>query len=247
MGERKRSMLRIAVCDDEIIYIDNISDLVKKYSEKKSVEIDVYQFERSFDLLDRIEEGELYDAFLLDIYMPGISGISVAEELREKHINAPVIFLTSSPDHAIEAFEVSATHYILKPISEEKFFSAMDKAISNVPKKSKDEILLKTERVYRSVFVNDIIYVETDGNYQRVFLSNGEEIRVRMTSAELFNLLCNWDRFYKCGRAYIVNLGKINKLTNKTVVVKGGNELQIPRNVMIDLKEAYFKFFDRHK
>ena len=127
MGERKRSMLRIAVCDDEKIYIDNISDLVKKYSEKKSVEIDVYQFKRSFDLLDRIEEGELYDAFLLDIYMPGISGMDVAEELRKKHIKAPVIFLTSSPDHAIEAFEVSATHYILKPISEEKISRAAGK------------------------------------------------------------------------------------------------------------------------
>ena len=80
-----------------------------------------------------------------------------------------------------------------------------------------------------------------------IFLKNGETIRVRMTSGELYDLLSEWERFYKCGRAYIVNLGKISKLTSKTAVVRGGNELLIPRNVMADLKEAYFKFFDRRK
>ena len=119
-------MLKIAICDDEKKYIENITDLVKTYSEKKSVGMDIYTFERSFDLLDSIEEGNLYDAYLLDIYMPGISGLSVAEELRNRDEAAPIIFLTSSPDHAIEAYEVRAVHYLLKPLSEDKFFSAMD-------------------------------------------------------------------------------------------------------------------------
>ena len=240
-------MLRIAICDDEKKYIENISDLVKLYSEKNSVEIDICAFEKSFDLLDSIESGELYDAYLLDIYMPGISGISIAEELRNRQETAPIIFLTSSPDHAIEAYEVRAVHYILKPLSEDKFFSAMDRVIESIPVKESEEIVLKTERMYRRILTNDIIYAETDGNYQKVFLNSGESLRVRMTSVELFDELCKWERFYKCGRTYILNLGKIGKLTNKTVVVKGGKELQIPRNVMVDLKEAYFKFFDRHK
>ena len=240
-------MLKLAICDDEKIYIDKISNLVKLYSEKKAVEIDICTFEKSFDLLDSIESGELYDAYLLDIYMPGISGLSVAEELRNRHEASPIIFLTSSPDHAIEAYEIRAVHYLLKPLVEDKFFSAMDRVIENLPVKESEEIVLKTERMYRRILTNDIIYAETDGNYQRLFLNSGEELRVRMTSVELFDELGKWDRFYKCGRTYILNLGKISKLTNKTVVVKGGKELQIPRNVMVDLKEAYFKFFDRHK
>ena len=239
--------MRIGMCDDEKIYIDKISCLVKAYSEEKSLEIDICTFERSFDLLDMIEAGELYDAFLLDIYMPGISGMDVAEELRKKHIKAPIIFLTSSPDHAVEAYGVNAVHYLLNPLSEDKFFSAMDRALMLISAKDTEEIVLKAERMYRRILVSDIVFTETEGNYQRICMNNGDEIRVRMTSAEIYDLLGKWDRFYKCGRAYIVNLGKINKLTNKTVVVKGGNELQIPRNVMIDLKEAYFKFFDRHK
>lgn len=240
-------MLRIAVCDDEKIYIDNISNLVKKYSEKKSVEIDVYQFERTFDLLDRIEEGELYDAFLLDIYMPGISGMTVAEELRKRDIKVPIMFFTSSPDHAIEAYDVNAVHYLLKPLSEDRFFSAMDRVLEMITKKETEEIVLKAERMYRRILASDIVFAETEGNYQRIFMNNGEEIRVRMTSAEVYDLLGKWDKFYKCGRAYIVNLGKISKLTNKTAVMKGGSELSIPRNVMVGLKEAYFSFFDRHK
>lgn len=240
-------MLRIAVCDDEKIYIDSISDMVKKYSEEKSVEIDIHQFERSFDLLDSIEVGELYDAYLLDIYMPGMSGLSVAEELKNRNATAPIVFLTSSPDHAIEAYEIRAVHYLLKPLSEDKFFSAMDRVIESIPAKKTEEIVLKTERMYKRILVSDIIYAETDGNYQMIFLKNGETIRVRMTSGELYDLLSEWERFYKCGRAYIVNLGKISKLTSKTAVVRGGNELLIPRNVMADLKEAYFKFFDRRK
>ena len=151
-------MLRIAICDDEKKYIEKISDLVKVYAEKNSVEIDICAFEKSFDLLDSIEAGELYDAYLLDIYMPGVSGISVAEELRARHATAPIIFLTSSPDHAIEAYEVRAVHYLLKPLSEDKFFSAMDRAIENIPEKESEEIVLRTDRMYRRILINDIIY-----------------------------------------------------------------------------------------
>jgi DNA-binding LytR/AlgR family response regulator len=118
----------------------------------------------------------------------------------------------------------------------------MDRVLEMITEKETEEVVLKAERMYRRILASDIVFAETEGNYQRIFMNNGEEIRVRMTSAEVYDLLGKWDKFYKCGRAYIVNLGKISKLTNKTAVMKGGSELSIPRNVMFGLKEAYFSF-----
>ena len=108
-------MLKIAVCDDEQLYLDETRTMLKQYAAIHEITITAEPFSNSSALLDRIEAGERHDIYLLDIYMPGISGMSVATELRSLGVRSPIIFLTSSTEHAVEAFGVDATHYLLKP------------------------------------------------------------------------------------------------------------------------------------
>ena len=106
--------------------------MLKQYLEDKAIPAQTEVFRVPMELLDAIEDGIHYDIYLLDIYMPGISGMSIATELRSRDIQSPIIFLTSSTDHALEAFGVNATHYLLKPYTKESFRAAMDKAMQRI-------------------------------------------------------------------------------------------------------------------
>lgn len=125
-------MIKIAICDDECKFLDSAEEMLKQYLEDKAIPAQTDLFRVPMELLDAIEDGIHYDIFLLDIYMPGISGMSIATELRSRDIQSPIIFLTSSTDHALEAFGVNATHYLLKPYTKESFHAAMDKAMQRI-------------------------------------------------------------------------------------------------------------------
>ena len=108
-------VLKIAISDDEKEFRDSAERMLKLYMEEKAVPYQADVFNVPSELVDMTEKGTIYDIYLLDIYMPGVTGMSIATELRNRDIKSPIIFLTSSTDHALEAFGVDATHYLLKP------------------------------------------------------------------------------------------------------------------------------------
>ena len=237
-------MFRIAICDDEQLYLDKTRDMLEQYIAAHDIDITVEDFSNSSELLDRIEDGERHDIYLLDIYMPGISGMSVATELRSKGVQSPIIFLTSSTEHAVEAFGVDATHYLLKPYTQQNFFSAMDKAIQNISTHAEDSIVLKIGGEYQNVLVGHILYCEAANNYQRLWMKDGSELLVRMTTSELYDMLEGFGCFRRCGRAYILNLNHVTKVTASSAVLKNGVEVLLPRSAVSGLRSAFFDFFN---
>ena len=135
-------MLKIAICDDETMFCDAAECMLNDYMATKSLPFRTDVFHVSSDLVDTIENGAVYDIYLLDIYMPGVTGMSIAAELRNRGIKSPVVFLTSSTDHALEAFGVDAVDYLLKPYTKEKFYSGMDKAVQRVSSHKDDHMVL---------------------------------------------------------------------------------------------------------
>ena len=138
-------VLKIAICDDEKEFRSAAEQMLKLYMEEKAVPYQADVFNVPSELVDITEKGTIYDIYLLDIYMPGITGMSIATELRSRGVKSPIIFLTSSTDHALEAFGVSATHYLLKPYSKENFYAGMDKAMQSIAAHKDDSIVLKVD------------------------------------------------------------------------------------------------------
>ena len=113
-------MLRIAVCDDRL-YLTKACTLLEQYARERDAALLEDRFSLPPELLDSIDGGVFHDVYLPDIYMPGISGMSVAAELRERDIESSIIFLTTSKEHALETFGVGATQYLVKPCDERLF------------------------------------------------------------------------------------------------------------------------------
>ena len=237
-------MITIAICDDEKEYLDNICTMLDQYTNLHEGTITADSFSSSSTLLDAIESGAHYDIYLLDIYMPGVSGMSVATELRSRGIRSPIIFLTSSTEHAVEAFGVDATHYLLKPYTQQHFFTAMDKAVQSISAHSADSIVLKTGGEYQHVIVANLLYCEAANNYQRLTMKDGTQLLVRMTAPELYEMLAGFGCFYRCGRSYILNLDHIKKVTASSVMLQNGMELPVPRSTVAALRSAFFNHFN---
>ena len=237
-------MLKIAICDDEKEFRDAAECMLKQYMEEKAIPFEVETFGISSELVDMTERGILYDIYLLDIYMPGVTGMSVATELRSRGVKSPIIFLTSSTDHALEAFGVDATHYLLKPYSKENFYVGMDKAMQSITSHKNDSVILKVDNDYRSILVSKLIYCEAEDKYQRLYLENGEKLLIRISGADLYKQLSQFDSFYHCGRAHIINLDYISRVTVEGVIFTNGRALKLPHTVLAGLKKAFFNYFN---
>ena len=237
-------MLKIAICDDEKEFCDSAERMLKLYMEEKAVPFQADVFNVPSDLVDMTEKGTIYDIYLLDIYMPGVTGMSIATELRNRDIKSPIIFLTSSTDHALEAFGVDATHYLLKPYSKDNFYAGMDKAMQSITSHKNDSVILKVDNEYRSILVSKLIYCEAEDKYQRLYLANGERLLIRISGTELYKQLSEFDCFYRCGRAHIINLNHISRVTQSGAVFKNGMQLSLPHTVLAGLRKAFFDYFD---
>ena len=237
-------MIKIAICDDEKEFRDLIGQMLSQYIADTETEAQFDVYTNPSELIDATENGIIYDIYLLDIYMPGITGMSFATELRSRDIKSAVIFLTSSTDHALEAFGVDATHYLLKPYSEDDFYAGMDKAMQSVTSHKDDSIVLKVGNEYRSIPVSQIIYCESEDKYQRLYLEQDERLLIRISGGELYKQLSQFDSFYHCGRAHIINLDHVSRITADGVIFKKRTQLKLPHTVLAGLKKAFFDYFN---
>lgn len=126
--------MRIAVCDDDEQDISRIGELLAEYQISREDTIDCRYFMNSTDFLCELRGGE-YDLVLLDVLMPGAGGIRAAQELRELDKNVRLVFVSSSPEFAVESYSVGAYNYLLKPIDKASFFSLLDKIGENCPRR----------------------------------------------------------------------------------------------------------------
>ena len=119
-------MIKIAFCDDDMEVLHQMNELLDRYRVERNEDITYAAFQSPFELLTEIEKGIRPDILFLDVVMPGQNGMDVAKEIRQYDTNMKIIFLTSSPEFAVESYTVGAYFYQLKPIWEESFFRLMD-------------------------------------------------------------------------------------------------------------------------
>lgn len=236
-------MLHIAVCDDMPQELERADSLLKKYAcEHLHYDIKTDGFSSPLELLAHVAEKGGFDALLLDIYMPGLMGTEAARELRAMGDKCQIIFLTTSREHAVDAFSLDAAHYLVKPYSEQEFFAALDKAMDKLTQKDEVYITVKSTDGIRRIDLSKLVYSETENHVQKICLSDGAVISVRKSSAELFELLDKEPRFYKCGNTYIINMDYIVALTSRSVAFSTGASIPILSRKYADLKKRYMNY-----
>ena len=236
-------MIRIAICDDEKKILDEVEGYIKNYAEKENdLDIEVFRFDSAKTLISAIEDGKSFDIFVLDVYIGDEMGTALASDIRKFGIESPIIFATTSLEHAPQSYETGTLRYLIKPINPGKFYEAMGVALVWARKMSEHFLKFKTENGVASVNANHIMYSEAHDHYQYMRKDDGEEIKVRMTVTELFTMLSKYGGFVRIGSAYIINLRHVKNVTPTNVCLCSNINIQIPRGKFTEIKNTFWNF-----
>ena len=236
-------LIRIALCDDEQKILDEVSQYIKKYADKKNnPNTEVFCFNSSRALKSALDDKNSFDIFVLDVYIGDELGTALAKSIRKRGIESPIIFLTTSVEHAPESFETATLRYLIKPLNPVKFYEAMDAALAQAEKAVERLIKLKTENGVERINASLILYSEAHNHYQYIMLNDGRQIKVRMTVTELFSMLNKYDGFVRIGSAYVVNLQCVKNISRTEVLLYNNIGIQIPRGKFTDIKNAFWNF-----
>lgn len=246
---RKRSgedaMYQIALCDDETTELHTMEQMLRSYP-RHSIKntLSIRQFEGADRLLLAVEQ-ESYapDLIFLDIYMPTLSGLEAAKKLSEMNLPCQIVFLTSSRDHALEAFELNVLHYLVKPVSEESLFAALDRAFAQFEKDPSRYLFFQTGNRLRRIAADDIVYCEAQRKTQCIYLKTGEQLTLHTTMSRLYEMLAAHREFAKAGMSYIINLKHIGRLGSQTLQFDNGKEIYLPRGSYKSLSDQYFNHY----
>ena len=236
-------MIRIAICDDEKQILDEVSEYIADYAQKNNyTDIEVFRFESARSLLSDLEDGRKFDIFVLDVYIGDEMGTSLARNIRKLGIDSPIIFATTSIEHAPESYETGTLRYLIKPIDPAKLFEAMNVAVAAAEKLGERLIKLKTENGVESINASRIMCSEAHAHYQYITLDAGEQIRVRMTVTELYTLLARTGGFIRVGSAYIINLRNVKNVSTAEVRLYNNITVPIPRGKHNEIRKAFWDY-----
>lgn len=195
-------MFEIIICDDDDACLEQTCQLVNDWKAAISTPISVKTMESGDKLLEYCAKNSP-DVILLDIMMPLLNGMDAARELREHNLISKIIFLTTSPEFAIESYDVDASGYLLKPVDREKLYKLLDKCLSAVSKPA-DSIAVHTAFGYQNVLMHHIEFLEAQNKKVLLALYDGKRLEAIGKLSDYEKLLTVEKGFFKCHRSYIV-------------------------------------------
>ena len=229
--------MRIAICDDNQHFIDELSDVI--IDNYQSLDLRIDSFHCGEDLVKHYKSGKaVFDVVLLDIEMGELNGLQTAEILRRIDRDAIIIIITSHIELALSGYEVSAFRFLTKPLNEKKLIKAIEAVKAQI--KSEKIIQIKNADGEFSVNVKDILYIEAEGQNVSVRL-NDKAISHRYNLGDYMRELADYD-FVSVHRSYLVNLYYVKRFTNQDVTLEGNITVPISRLRYQKFKQQFHRY-----
>ncbi len=233
-------MINAIIIDDQSHFQEIIKNLLDSYFPEIYLSGTAASVEEGVNKIKTLKPNLVF----LDIELKDGSGFHILQRIKER--NFKVIFITAFDNFAIRAIKFSALDYILKPINEYEFKTAVDRALeiiegreveeqinnflSHYEKKTQSKkIVLKTSDSLHLIDIANIIYARSDNNYTTFCVEDGDEIMVSRSIKEYEELLSDY-RFFRPHQSYLVNLNqvlRIDKTDGGFIVLKNGMEIPI--------------------
>ncbi len=235
-------MIKIAFCDDDMEVLHQMNELLDRYRVERNEDITYAAFQSPFELLTEIEKGIRPDILFLDVVMPGQNGMDVAKEIRQYDMNMKIIFLTSSPEFAVESYSVGAYFYQLKPIWEESFFRLMDAVLVECEKKKKNSLILRSKDGITRINLQQLEYCEVLGRKLLFHLENGAVLESAGSLDDLAGQLMQYSNFFRPHRSFLVNMEYIQNISSRSIKMVNDAEIPIPHGKCSEIKNTYMEY-----
>lgn len=232
-------MLRFILCDDDELQLDEIAGFIRQWADTNKINVEISQFTSGKAVLEQFQP-QRNDIVICDIMMPDMDGLTLANSLRSLRPDFHIIFMSSSKDFALQAYDAHPYGYLVKPCSYEAFSALLGNLMQKVR--------MHTLSVYSGhetykLPITDISFVEAT-NRQTVFnMKDGRSIATRDTLASIQDVLLKYPAFFKPHRSYIINLQYVEHFNSKEISMKNfACLIPIARGLDKEFKEKYFQF-----
>jgi DNA-binding LytR/AlgR family response regulator len=231
--------LRVLVVDDERPALDELAFLLSQDDRIG----EVLTCDSATQGLVTLQAEEV-DAVFLDIQMPGLSGIELAQVLTRFRTPPAIVFVTAHEEHAVDAFDLHAVDYVLKPVRADRLAEAVRRVVGGEAPTGQDlEVPVERGGVTRIVRRSDITHVEAQGDYARLHTADGSHLlRVPLTQLE-----SEWASagFVRIHRSLLVALAHVTELRMDggrcSVRLSDGTELGVSRRQTRELRDLYLR------
>lgn len=230
--------MKIAACDDNALDRAALQAALELYGSTRE-DVSFTLFSNATDLLCRMETQE-FDVLLLDILMPGLTGMEAAGEIRRFNDKTELIFLTSSAEYAVDSYKVRAYYYLIKPVKPEELFPVLDRLYERF-RKPEDMLHLKTPQRLLSIPYSRIEAVEVMDKTLFFRLTDGTAAEVRLPLSECESRLLSRPEFIKTHRSYVVNLNRMRELSASEFTALSGRRIPVARGHLKTVREAYVR------
>lgn len=236
-------MLRIAICDDNAVDRECLRRLLREvYACRNETLPKITEYAAGEALLFDLEECcECFDLLFLDIYMDGLSGMDAARRLRDMGCRIPLVFLTSTPDFAVESYEVRADGYLLKPPDREKLSGVLERALAA---RERPRVSLRCGREHRYFYLDEILCAESRNSTVFLRMADGSETSLKSKLDQIEAALAD-PRFLRCHQSFLVNMDYIADVDGD-FRLKNGVTVPVRVRSRREMSERYYQYFVSH-
>ena len=234
--ERIEADMNAAIVDDSVEDIELLCSYLSQYSQEHKIHIYIERFTDADAFLDAVC-ATAYQLVFLDIYMEGMTGIQVAEQIQAKDPRCQIIFTTVSAEHAPTAFRMHVLDYLVKPYGYAYLEDALDHYGISVSRLSY-YIELKEGRERTRIPISDIVYTDYSNHYIQVHTVSCV-IRSYMSFGDFYPMLAPYPNFLWCYRNCMVNMDFIESYIDRDFILKNGESIPITASRKREVLQTY--------
>ena len=234
---------RIAIVDDNQVDAEYVQSSLEAWAQERQAGVQVQRFASAENFLFHYADDKDWDILLLDIEMGAMDGVTLAKRIRQDNEAVQIVFITGFGDYISEGYEVSALHYLMKPVKQDKLFAVLDRAVAAI-RKTERVVLLPVDGEMLRLPVGQVQYVEAFSHTVAV-TTEADTIQVKMPISEIEKLL--GEGFVRCHRSYLVGLKHIARLSKTEVILDNGKALPLSRSAAAAVHKAFISYYTGEK
>lgn len=237
-------MINIAICDDNFNDRKCLHDLIVRYADEHKLNFNIELFDNGFIFLESVKRG--FHICFLDIFMPALSGIDTARELRTIDTDMHLVFCTSSKDFALDGYGLQACNYLLKPLDENTVFQALGEIIRKIHKESPSNLCIPTSDGFKVLMQDSISYIVPHSNNCVIYVKDGSTINCKLSFSKMAETVCVNKNFSVISRSVILNFDSVIGMEKDKFTLSNKHKITIPRRKKLQITQEFLDYKMRY-
>lgn len=237
-------MIRIVVVDNDKTFSQKVEKMIQNFFDEINERFSVKRYSEENSLLDELATHRRYDIYFLNVEMPEIGGLELAQKVRSIDRDADIIFISAHEKYAVSSYKIGARYYILKA----EYDSEIPVILRQIWQERKDNeinrYVIHNISYGKGLRLDDIVYLKREKKYVLFFCLDGNTYRER---GSLDSVYCKlpYDRFVYINKGHVINLKNVTGWDGNVIKLDSGVELTASRRMNRAVKDAIAQYWEQ--